>query len=1354
MLADIVQQALLTEMSAIEMHHFFGNISDPIFHLVKPRLYPNVDSGQPGHVRLIIRSPDLSVDSVLAPSEGLVAPHVSAGVYIDGVLVPFMPFTCHYRSTNATHVVTVNNCDNHVLDGIIITADQLATLHPLLQRFQSLVEEHLPCDGLIMRYNDTTNNNTSTEGVFGLHIFHILKRDEIPVHGRRRREAEEGNEEPSVCATGPEHYLRGSIRNLSELRPSIDQHLDDDVNKFQKPVIHSDIQEHKVGTSPVTVVVRKTLELAVFGDVALYQSFPLRVGSSDKSSLINYILTIVDAVQGIYHQEELQGYVIDIVIVRLDIQTTNDGPNTSGGDIGGYLTSFCSWQQSLNPASDSDPNHWDHALMLSGLDLTSSGDPSVIGLAWVGGMCRPSISCTMNEGRSFVAVYVVAHEMGHNFGMVHDGQGNAQQCSGSKYIMSPSVGPGKTTWSPCSLSVLHSFLSQPSCLHDGSGASGVADDSGASGVADDNSASGVADDSGASGVADDSGASGVADDSGASGVADDNSASGVADGSGALGVNDATDRTSNDVQEGLPKKEKESIEYPNVPTVIRSVPQGESLPVRDAPTSVSFESEEESGEEEEEKEDSAWIKRNPGLLLESRWTLKVKEFQLFPLPVQPLAKDLCAYLYCTNGVVTKPAHPALEGSFCGSHRVCIAGKCRPEDELANLTLYNEPNIPHSSVTPQSPTTRNPPLTTTTVPSHSTSTEEPSTTIVDASTSSSVPGTTSSLPPTETPGPGACSCNFTTNISDILKNIPKTICPFLAPVYHPLFSCGSGCSEYDLHVDISSGSLTTVSQQIAQLGDATDLCFFESYSIISDKEAKIKTDNILVNRSSSIKAINTCLAIPQLLHPPLHCPIIAPVDLEINCAPQNIILKASGYNLTYVQVKDDGNLNKTVQWKGNSYTLIKETRSTTEEQDHVAPFISRLNRDSMSSKIKCDLETKFPKELQNLPKEVCKFLAPSLHELFNCFSDIQCPEYVLFLDLLDNTITKVPLKTPTELKPPCLSCDLGETNINISLLKAVDTLGKSSVNVRSLCRLLPSSWLGEVPSCNSPPVYDTISQDTCLPIVIVILLNKTAFTYISHPEDKTNSGTPTIKWLEKPYFLEKVTKNKNMREILEDEYVLDFEAYSSRKSLSNELSITPHKNSRTLSLHFNDSDKVMKDPEPSAGNITSLDISQRSGGGDVVEEALREYVGQNDVFLPLNAPKAMPRTKVGPCSVTCGQGMHYVHMECVDVTTGELLNEDSCQGYIIPKEQLEPCHMPPCQDPRWSVGEWGSCSERCGAGVQFRRVDCIIPINQREMELKYYNSDLRIEPQLIVKKQECGEEAPLHVRNCEGNCQPD
>ena len=147
-----------------------------------------------------------------------------------------------------------------------------------------------------------------------------------------------------------------------------------------------------------------------------------------------------------------------------------------------YLISrFCfRWQKAENPGSiltgdTSNTDHWDHALMLTGLNLYDGlpSQDSVIGLAWVSGMCHPEYSCTINEGHNYESVFVIAHEMGHNLGMVHDGEiGEGNNCSPNKYLMSPVLGPGKVTWSSCSNNELTSFLTGPetkiqaTCLDD------------------------------------------------------------------------------------------------------------------------------------------------------------------------------------------------------------------------------------------------------------------------------------------------------------------------------------------------------------------------------------------------------------------------------------------------------------------------------------------------------------------------------------------------------------------------------------------------------------------------------------------------------------------------------------------------------------------------------------------------------------------------------------------------------------------------------------------------------------------------------------------------------------------------
>lgn len=44
-----------------------------------------------------------------------------------------------------------------------------------------------------------------------------------------------------------------------------------------------------------------------------------------------------------------------------------------------------------------------------------------------------------------------------SLGMHHDGEDN-NDCSDTDYLMSPSLGPGKTTWSKCSDRYLRKFI--------------------------------------------------------------------------------------------------------------------------------------------------------------------------------------------------------------------------------------------------------------------------------------------------------------------------------------------------------------------------------------------------------------------------------------------------------------------------------------------------------------------------------------------------------------------------------------------------------------------------------------------------------------------------------------------------------------------------------------------------------------------------------------------------------------------------------------------------------------------------------------------------------------------------------
>lgn len=70
----------------------------------------------------------------------------------------------------------------------------------------------------------------------------------------------------------------------------------------------------------------------------------------------------------LYHDPSL-GWVINFVLKRLEILHTDPVGLNRVHDIDKFLNSFCTWQHSENPVGDEDPLHWDHAVILTGLDL-------------------------------------------------------------------------------------------------------------------------------------------------------------------------------------------------------------------------------------------------------------------------------------------------------------------------------------------------------------------------------------------------------------------------------------------------------------------------------------------------------------------------------------------------------------------------------------------------------------------------------------------------------------------------------------------------------------------------------------------------------------------------------------------------------------------------------------------------------------------------------------------------------------------------------------------------------------------------------------------------------------------------
>uniref|UniRef100_F6XPL8 A disintegrin and metalloproteinase with thrombospondin motifs 18 n=1 Tax=Ornithorhynchus anatinus TaxID=9258 RepID=F6XPL8_ORNAN len=191
------------------------------------------------------------------------------------------------------------------------------------------------------------------------------------------------------------------------------------------------------------------------------------VENHGKDNITTYILTVMNMVSSLFKDGTI-GSDINIVVVSVLLLEREPGGLTINHHADQSLNSFCQWQSAL--IGKNGKRH-DHAILLTGLDICSwKNEPcDTLGFAPISGMCSKYRSCTINEDTGLGVAFTIAHESGHNFGMIHDGEGNpCRKAEGN--IMSPTLmgNNGVFSWSACSRQYLNKFLStaQAACLVD------------------------------------------------------------------------------------------------------------------------------------------------------------------------------------------------------------------------------------------------------------------------------------------------------------------------------------------------------------------------------------------------------------------------------------------------------------------------------------------------------------------------------------------------------------------------------------------------------------------------------------------------------------------------------------------------------------------------------------------------------------------------------------------------------------------------------------------------------------------------------------------------------------------------
>uniref|UniRef100_A0A8C8A565 ADAM metallopeptidase with thrombospondin type 1 motif, 12 n=1 Tax=Oryzias sinensis TaxID=183150 RepID=A0A8C8A565_9TELE len=176
----------------------------------------------------------------------------------------------------------------------------------------------------------------------------------------------------------------------------------------------------------------------------------------------SYIFTIMNMVAGIFHDASI-GNAIHVILVRLILLQGQEKGLKIVHNADTTLASFCAWQKHLNPQNDAHPAHHDLGILITRKDICAGMNQpcETLGLSHLSGMCQPHRSCNINEDSGLPVAFTVAHEMGHSFGIQHDGQGNDCELQGRHpFIMSRQLmyDSSPLTWSSCSKDYITRFL--------------------------------------------------------------------------------------------------------------------------------------------------------------------------------------------------------------------------------------------------------------------------------------------------------------------------------------------------------------------------------------------------------------------------------------------------------------------------------------------------------------------------------------------------------------------------------------------------------------------------------------------------------------------------------------------------------------------------------------------------------------------------------------------------------------------------------------------------------------------------------------------------------------------------------
>jgi hypothetical protein len=209
----------------------------------------------------------------------------------------------------------------------------------------------------------------------------------------------------------------------------------------------------------LAAVASKRAEIGVVADYQYYAGVSGRAGHGANSAAD--IAALINAVDGIY-QAELG---VAVQIRSTTVYTSSNDPFSDTTDYSSLLSEFSAFHND----NDNTPAQVLYGSDLAHLVTGRQLDGSVIGIAWLSGLCSSYYGTALSEAFTsdlYTMTLLVAHEMGHNFGAPHDNQ-SGSACSGAPgtYIMNPVLsGSLLQQFSSCSKTQIGDDVAAAACF--------------------------------------------------------------------------------------------------------------------------------------------------------------------------------------------------------------------------------------------------------------------------------------------------------------------------------------------------------------------------------------------------------------------------------------------------------------------------------------------------------------------------------------------------------------------------------------------------------------------------------------------------------------------------------------------------------------------------------------------------------------------------------------------------------------------------------------------------------------------------------------------------------------------------